>query len=372
MKFLFASTLAVLLSSASAAPVLSPRRFGQEQAVDLGDKLNAAGPHCQNFAGVAGTLGGQSAGTIVARADPCAKLRLADQIVAAAKAHQCDAQGTKIMLDAAMDEVHAEHNFSPFAGALDIVCLDASLPVSPELRGIPPLVDPRNNGPGGSGGLAHVPAGADAASTKVNAATTAILAKAKAAGKGPGSTKSVAQQLVDLGFNFIQGLNSTTPSASSTTKTTTTIVNAPSTPTAATTTSTTKKGKTTTTVTVTVTVTRSQCAATAAPSSATAATSNAGTSASVIFSPAPVLGIQGVPLVRSSDPKRRFQVAQDTFVGQGAACQRVGDKLFNQCANALNGGKVAGKNGSSIGSICDPARTAATSGCLAAVKAAGL
>ncbi|RKO87837.1 hypothetical protein BDK51DRAFT_9704, partial [Blyttiomyces helicus] len=50
-------------------------------------------------------------------------------------------------------------------------------------------------------------------------------------------------------------------------------------------------------------------------------------------------GLTSAPLVLSSDPTRRFQVAQDTFVGQGAACQRVADKLFNLCANALNGGK---------------------------------
>ncbi|RKO87437.1 hypothetical protein BDK51DRAFT_49013 [Blyttiomyces helicus] len=213
MKFLLPATLAIVLATASAAP-LSPRRFGQEQAVDLGDKLNAAGPFCQNFAGVAGTLGGGSPGTIVARADPCAKLRLADQIVATAKAHQCTAEGLKIMLDAAMDEVHAEHNFNPFTGALDIVCLDPTLPVTPELRGIPPLVDPRNNGPGGNGGLALVPAGAEAAAFKANAATNATLTAAKAAGTGPGSTKSVAEQLVDLGFTFIQGLNAVAPTPS--------------------------------------------------------------------------------------------------------------------------------------------------------------
>ncbi|RKO88474.1 hypothetical protein BDK51DRAFT_39533 [Blyttiomyces helicus] len=378
MKFTLITAAALLVASANAAPrKLYARRFGQEQAVQLQSKLTAAIPHCQGFSSAAGQIGGESIGTLLAAADPCNKLRTADAAVAAAKAASCDAQGLQIVLDAAMDLVHGEKNFNPFVTNLDGVCLDASLPVTPELRGIPPLVDPRISPQAFS---IAVPAGAQAAAAKVNAATNQILAAAKAAGKGPGSSVSVAQQLVDLGFSFIQNAGSLTPSgngasaapapapAATTAQAEPAAPTTPPAPVAAG-----NKPSRTVTVTVTTTITpaATACAAPAAAitraPSAPSPTSNTSTPGAVLFSPAPVLGLQGVPLVRSSDPQRTFQVAQDTFVGAGAACGRVGDKLFNQCANALNAGHIPGKSGNDISTICQPASDNAKSQCLAAV-----
>ncbi|RKO93316.1 hypothetical protein BDK51DRAFT_50011 [Blyttiomyces helicus] len=392
MKFLYV-TAAILITGQSAladvGPVLFRRRFGQEQAVQLQTKLNSAIPHCQGFAASAGVIGGGSIGTLLAAADPCNKLKSADAAVAAAKAASCDAEGTKIVLEAAMDLVHGEKNFNPFVTNLDGVCLDASLPVTPELRGIPPLVDPRTTTPAGA---ITPPAGAQAAAANANAATTAILNAAKAAGKGPGSTVSVAQQLVDIGFPFIQNAQNLTASGSGAVAVAAnTTINATATDAAtatddatatatddataiATDAATTADSTATATAaaaalsgrTVTITITTTvtpACAATSTPASA----ASSGAAGAILFTPAPVLGLQGVPLVRSADPKRQFQVAQDTFVGSGAACGRVGDKLFNLCANALNAGQIKGHTGSDIGTTCAPARDNAKSQCLAAV-----
>ncbi|TPX63754.1 hypothetical protein SpCBS45565_g06376 [Spizellomyces sp. 'palustris'] len=89
---------------------------------------------------------------------------------------------------------------------------------------------------------------------------------------------------------------------------------------------------------------------------------NNGNNGNVIFQPKSVEGLNFDPLVLSNDPNRRFQVAADTFVGSGAACSRVGDRLFNSCANKLN----SEGRGNELGTICAPARDAAKTDCAAA------
>ncbi|KAK0714684.1 hypothetical protein B0H67DRAFT_553355 [Lasiosphaeris hirsuta] len=85
--------------------------------------------------GAAGTLAGQSPSTLLAGASACAKLELADQIVAQLGN---DAQ----VIAAAAALVAAEKNFNPFAQSIPTICSDASLPATEALRGIVPLVDP--------------------------------------------------------------------------------------------------------------------------------------------------------------------------------------------------------------------------------------
>ncbi|KAI1131820.1 hypothetical protein F5Y10DRAFT_35635 [Nemania abortiva] len=89
--------------------------------------------------GQADTLAGAVPGVLLAAADPCAKLTLADQIVSTLGT---DPQ----VISGAQKLVAAEQNFNPFAVSVPNICGDASLPATAELRGIVPLVDPAVTG----------------------------------------------------------------------------------------------------------------------------------------------------------------------------------------------------------------------------------
>ncbi|KAI1748382.1 hypothetical protein F4782DRAFT_360917 [Xylaria castorea] len=116
--------VSVLLAVAEA-------RFSQEQ-IPVGDISSLS-----NFGqpGEAPTLAGAVPGVLLAAADPCAKLSLADQIVSTLGS---DPQ----VISAAQKLVAAEQNFNPFVVSVPNICGDASLPATAELRGIVPLVDP--------------------------------------------------------------------------------------------------------------------------------------------------------------------------------------------------------------------------------------
>ncbi|KAH7103583.1 hypothetical protein BKA62DRAFT_828307 [Auriculariales sp. MPI-PUGE-AT-0066] len=122
---MFAKTFVVTALAAFAAA-----RFGQEQSVA---QLIAA---AQGGApGVAPTLAGGSPGVLLAATNACDKLVLADRIVK-------ELNGDPTAIAAAQALVAAEKNFNPFVVSIPAICSDASLPASPELRGITPLVDP--------------------------------------------------------------------------------------------------------------------------------------------------------------------------------------------------------------------------------------
>ncbi|KAI0513035.1 hypothetical protein F5B22DRAFT_284209 [Xylaria bambusicola] len=115
----------------SAILAVAEARFAQEQVpvADVQALTNFGNP------GEAGTLSGQVPGVLLAAADPCDKLSLADQIVSTLGD---DAQ----VIAAAQKLVAAEQNFNPFAVSVPNICGDASLPATEALRGIIPLVDP--------------------------------------------------------------------------------------------------------------------------------------------------------------------------------------------------------------------------------------
>lgn len=116
---------------ASLLLAVAEARFSQEQipVADISALSNFGQP------GEAPTLAGAVPGVLLAAADPCAKLSLADQIVSTLGN---DAQ----VIAAAQKLVAAEQNFNPFAVSVPNICGDASLPTTEELRGIIPLVDP--------------------------------------------------------------------------------------------------------------------------------------------------------------------------------------------------------------------------------------
>ncbi|KAH8655192.1 hypothetical protein BX600DRAFT_515031 [Xylariales sp. PMI_506] len=114
---------------------MAEARFGQEQVPV------AAVAALSNFGspGQAATLAGGIPGSLLAAADPCAKLTLADQIVSTL--------GTDpAVISAAAALVGAEQNFNPFVVSIPNICADASLPATESLRGIVPLVDPAVGG----------------------------------------------------------------------------------------------------------------------------------------------------------------------------------------------------------------------------------
>ncbi|KAI0595556.1 hypothetical protein F4775DRAFT_367341 [Biscogniauxia sp. FL1348] len=123
-----ATILSALLAAAEA-------RFGQEQ-VPVAD-IQAL----SNFgsSGQAATLAGSVPGVLLAAANPCNKLTLADEIVSTLGN---DPQ----VITAAQKLVGAEQNFNPFAVSVPNICGDASLPATEALRGIVPLVDPAVTG----------------------------------------------------------------------------------------------------------------------------------------------------------------------------------------------------------------------------------
>ncbi|KAK4189469.1 hypothetical protein QBC35DRAFT_380196 [Podospora australis] len=110
---------------------LAQARFGQEGAVQsIIQALGAFGPP-----GAAGTLAGQTPSVLLAGASACAKLELADEIVATLGDDDAVIAGAKAL-------VAAEKNFNPFAVSIPTICSNADLPVTAALRGIVPLVDP--------------------------------------------------------------------------------------------------------------------------------------------------------------------------------------------------------------------------------------
>ncbi|KAI1267761.1 hypothetical protein F5Y18DRAFT_310107 [Xylariaceae sp. FL1019] len=110
-------------------------RFGQEQTpVSFITALSNFGDP-----GVAATLAGAVPGVLLAAADPCDKLTLADQIVT-------ELGDDPDVIAGAQQIVAAEQNFNPFVVSVPNICGDASLPATEALRGIVPLIDPAVTG----------------------------------------------------------------------------------------------------------------------------------------------------------------------------------------------------------------------------------
>ncbi|KAF1946027.1 hypothetical protein EJ02DRAFT_462980 [Clathrospora elynae] len=106
-------------------------RFGQEQ-VPIAAISSVQG----GASGAASTIAGAAISDLLGAANSCAKLTTADKIFT-------ELGGGADALAAAIGMVTAEKNTNPFAnGNVQNVCGDASLPVTPELRGITPLIDP--------------------------------------------------------------------------------------------------------------------------------------------------------------------------------------------------------------------------------------
>ncbi|KAM0807703.1 putative Circumsporozoite protein [Seiridium cardinale] len=119
----------------SALLAITEARFGQEQTpVSFITALSNFGS-----SGEAATLAGSVPGVLLAAADPCAKLQLADKIVTTL--------GTdSAVISGAAQVVAAEQNFNPFVVSIPNICGDATLPATAELRGIVPLIDPAVTG----------------------------------------------------------------------------------------------------------------------------------------------------------------------------------------------------------------------------------
>ncbi|CAI6332406.1 unnamed protein product [Periconia digitata] len=117
-------------------------RFGQEQ-VPIADISAVQG----GDAGAAATIAGAAISDLLGGANSCDKLVTADQIFT-------ELGGGADALAAAIGMVTAEKNTNPFAGGnVQNVCGDATLPVTPELRGITPLIDPDVDTAGGVAAL---------------------------------------------------------------------------------------------------------------------------------------------------------------------------------------------------------------------------
>lgn len=115
----------------SALIAYAEARFGQEQTpVQFITALSNFGNP-----GEAATLAGGVPGVLLAAANPCAKLELADKIVTTL--------GTDpAVISGAIQLVAAEQNFNPFVVSVPNICGDATLPATAELRGVIPLIDP--------------------------------------------------------------------------------------------------------------------------------------------------------------------------------------------------------------------------------------
>jgi hypothetical protein len=109
--------------------------FAQEQIPipAIGAVTSGGGP------GVAATLAGSAISTLLAAANPCAKLQKADEIIA-----QLGTGADSVA--AAIGLVAAEQNFNPFVVSIPSICSDPSLPATEILRGIVPLIDPAVGG----------------------------------------------------------------------------------------------------------------------------------------------------------------------------------------------------------------------------------
>ncbi|KAI8843142.1 hypothetical protein BC829DRAFT_297170 [Chytridium lagenaria] len=206
MKFSTILAVASTLLFSLNLPSSVNARFGQEREANLGPKVEASG--CRKSPGdKALGFGGQEIAKLLAGAGACDKVKMADDLLAAARTEcENDAPAFANVVAAAMDLLGAEKNFNPFNGNLDAICTDATLPVNEVLRGIIPKVDPRqadpNNGDQALSGRAQA----------LNTRATAILAAAKAAGKGPGAPAGVS--IADLVFaNGFDGVKDFTPKA---------------------------------------------------------------------------------------------------------------------------------------------------------------
>ncbi|KAJ3095553.1 hypothetical protein HDU97_006811 [Phlyctochytrium planicorne] len=184
MKFLTATTAAAMVSMFASS---ADARFGQGGNVKLGTKLRASG--CGNF----GQFGGKEIGTLLAGADPCDKLKLADSVLDVAAKDCAGTEAFGLVVEAAMDLVSAERNFNPFKTKEDSICTDAAFPANPILQGILQFVDPRKGDP---------------VASAFNKKVQDTLDKAKADKKGPGNKgKSIAELSAENGFALIQNFD---------------------------------------------------------------------------------------------------------------------------------------------------------------------
>ncbi|KAH0443139.1 hypothetical protein CcaCcLH18_01252 [Colletotrichum camelliae] len=119
----------------SALLAIAEARFDQEHipVSAVSSLQNVGNP------GEAATLAGGIPGVLLAAANPCDKLTLADKIVT-------QLGDSAEVLDAAKGLVAAEQNFNRFVVSVPNICGDASLPATEALRGIVPLVDPAVTG----------------------------------------------------------------------------------------------------------------------------------------------------------------------------------------------------------------------------------
>jgi len=118
----------------AAFSLLAAARFDQEGAVESIIAAATGGAP-----GVSDTLAGASPGVLLAGANACDKLTLADQIVA-------QLNGSDSAIEAAQALVNAEKNFNPFAQDIPTICSDPTLPTTAVLRGITPKIDPAVGG----------------------------------------------------------------------------------------------------------------------------------------------------------------------------------------------------------------------------------
>ncbi|KAJ4376142.1 hypothetical protein N0V83_001423 [Neocucurbitaria cava] len=115
----------------AAAVAYVEARFGQEQV-----PISAISAVQGGAPGAAATVAGAAISDLLGGANSCAKLTRADQVFS-------ELGGGADALAAAIGLVTAEKNTNPFANDnVQNVCGDASLPATPELRGITPLIDP--------------------------------------------------------------------------------------------------------------------------------------------------------------------------------------------------------------------------------------
>ncbi|KAJ3088390.1 hypothetical protein HK102_008850 [Quaeritorhiza haematococci] len=181
------------------------RRFGQEQAVQLQQKLNNI-QGCNVSGDKALGFGGQEIQTLLGAAPACDKIKMADALVAKFRAEgNCSPAGLNELIGIAMDLVVAEHNFNPFNGDEDIICTDPSLPATPELRGLLQKVDPRTAAPN------NKDAARAASAARVNQLAEQLLADAKKKGSGPGFGGSMADLVVQNGHQAVKGAKGGAP-----------------------------------------------------------------------------------------------------------------------------------------------------------------
>ncbi|OCK75527.1 hypothetical protein K432DRAFT_446651 [Lepidopterella palustris CBS 459.81] len=115
----------------AALVAIAEARFGQEQIpISAISSVTSGGAP-----GQAATIAGAAISDLLAGANACAKLQRADQIIAEL--------GTGAdAVAAAIGMVTAEKNFNPFTQSIPTICNDPTLPVTQQLRGITPKIDP--------------------------------------------------------------------------------------------------------------------------------------------------------------------------------------------------------------------------------------